>query len=315
MFCVQNLLYCTTDLCLSVNKLKKKEKENNVSVQKSMSTKCTFCHLLKLRILTHPARQSIRPTVTHVCLPARLTICPFVRRTARPPVRPIRPSVYFPPFPRPSVRPSRMSVRPSVRSSRTSLQPTDRPSNLPSAHRARMHARTHVRPTDRSTDRAFVRSTDRHARLLCVIPSDCLASDQPSKRHARLQPTHRQSKRPYMCPSDRTTARPTDRPSILLLSLRPSDRPPARTARKNATHVCPTVTHVTHVCLPVGLTIYPSARPPVRPPDRPNGRPVVCPSDRPTVHPTDRPSVLPTVCSSSFPRPSVRPPWCMASRV
>ena len=40
-----------TDQCLSVNKLNKVQKENNVCVQRSVSTWCTFCQPLKLRKL------------------------------------------------------------------------------------------------------------------------------------------------------------------------------------------------------------------------------------------------------------------------
>ena len=49
-------VYCTTDLCLSVDKLKKEKnnnrEKNDVSVQRSMSMECTFCPLSKLRLLT-----------------------------------------------------------------------------------------------------------------------------------------------------------------------------------------------------------------------------------------------------------------------
>ena len=44
-------MYCTIDLCQTVNKLKK-EKKNSVSVQRSVYTKCPFCQLLKLIVLT-----------------------------------------------------------------------------------------------------------------------------------------------------------------------------------------------------------------------------------------------------------------------
>ena len=47
-------MYCTTELCLSVDKLKKNKKQgrNDVGVLRSVSMYCTFCQLLKLRILT-----------------------------------------------------------------------------------------------------------------------------------------------------------------------------------------------------------------------------------------------------------------------
>ena len=48
----ESTLYWTTDLCLSVDKLKKEKKKNNVCVQRSVSTWCTFCQLFKLRTLT-----------------------------------------------------------------------------------------------------------------------------------------------------------------------------------------------------------------------------------------------------------------------
>ena len=41
-------MYCTTDLCVTVKKLK----NNNVSAQMSVSALCRFCQLLKLRIPT-----------------------------------------------------------------------------------------------------------------------------------------------------------------------------------------------------------------------------------------------------------------------
>ena len=43
-------VYCTTELCLSVDKLKEEGKNNNK--EGTMSMLCTFCQLLKLRILT-----------------------------------------------------------------------------------------------------------------------------------------------------------------------------------------------------------------------------------------------------------------------
>ena len=55
----ESTVYCTTDLCLSVDKLKKEKKQqgrNNVGVKMSVSTWCAFCafcQLLKLRILTN----------------------------------------------------------------------------------------------------------------------------------------------------------------------------------------------------------------------------------------------------------------------
>ena len=56
----ESTVYCTTDLCLSVDKLEEGKKQqhgrNDVSVQRSMSILCTVCQLLKLRILTPPAR-------------------------------------------------------------------------------------------------------------------------------------------------------------------------------------------------------------------------------------------------------------------
>ena len=45
-------MYCTTDLRLTVDEPETGKNENIVSVQKSVSTQCTFCQLLKLRILT-----------------------------------------------------------------------------------------------------------------------------------------------------------------------------------------------------------------------------------------------------------------------
>ena len=46
-------MYCTTDLCVTVNRLKKEKKKRTMLVFKmSVSTLCTFCQLLKLRILT-----------------------------------------------------------------------------------------------------------------------------------------------------------------------------------------------------------------------------------------------------------------------
>ena len=57
--CTSQDEYCSTELCLSVDKLRKKKKQgrqrqgrNGVSVQMSMSVQCTICHMLKLKELT-----------------------------------------------------------------------------------------------------------------------------------------------------------------------------------------------------------------------------------------------------------------------
>ena len=58
--CTSQDEYCTTELYLSVDKMKKKNKQQGrqrqgragVSVQMSMSMKCPICHMLKLKELT-----------------------------------------------------------------------------------------------------------------------------------------------------------------------------------------------------------------------------------------------------------------------
>ena len=60
-------MYCTTDLCLSVNKLRKeKERENNVSIHRSVSTLCKLFQLTLSTVETEntytPARLEALPT-------------------------------------------------------------------------------------------------------------------------------------------------------------------------------------------------------------------------------------------------------------
>ena len=85
-----NLLYCTADLCLSVDKLKKEKKKqqqgrNNVSVQRSVSMLCTFCQLLKCEHVTPCSTGSAVQKLSVVTIPQSSPFVPFVPSRIRRP--------------------------------------------------------------------------------------------------------------------------------------------------------------------------------------------------------------------------------------
>ena len=76
-------MHCTTDLCPSVNQLKKEKTVNNAGAQRSVSTWCAFRQLLKLRTLTRWVADSTSVTPSTLSLQSARRLTEILQSSSR----------------------------------------------------------------------------------------------------------------------------------------------------------------------------------------------------------------------------------------